>query len=438
MHDHASRRDFLRTAAAVTALSPAAATLGAVPAAAPRARQDQVAPEAGRLRFGFIGWGIRAREIYWMFLDDPAVDIVSVCDVVDARAKHGVQLVNERRKSDLCRQAADWRAIVADPTLDGVVITTPDHWHAEPAIAACLAGKHVYCEKPLSLTISEGRAIANAARASGVRFQVGSQQRSEYGHMFARAAEAVRNGRIGTVRKITIGVGAPPKACDLPEESLPEGIDWNGWLGQAPMRPFSSVLCPVGIHNSYPAWRNYREYCNGGLADMGAHHFDIAQWALGMDESGPVAVIPPADGAQTGLRFMYANGVEMVHGGPTDCTFLGDKGTIEVSRGHLRAYRGEDGSAPDAPEILAPPAEGEQKLPRNASHVGDFLEAIRTGREPICTAETGHRTASICQLCVIGYEVGKPLTWDPVTERFTGANAADGNALLVRRVRPHH
>jgi predicted dehydrogenase len=270
-----------------------------------------------------------------------------------------------------------------------------------------------------------------------VRFQVGSQQRSEYGHMFARAAEAVRNGRIGTVRKITIGVGAPPKACDLPEEPLPEGIDWNGWLGQAPMRPFSSVLCPVGVHDRYPAWRNYREYCNGGLADMGAHHFDIAQWALGMDESGPVAVIPPADGAQTGLRFMYARGVEMVHGGPTDCTFHGDTGTIEVSRGHLRAYRGSDSKAPDAPEILAPPADGEQKLPRNASHVGDFLEAIRTGREPICTAETGHRTASICQLCVIGYEVGKPLTWDPVTERFTGANAADGNALLVRRVRPH-
>jgi predicted dehydrogenase len=204
------------------------------------------------------------------------------------------------------------------------------------------------------------------------------------------------------------------------------------------MRPFSSVLCPVGVHDRYPAWRNYREYCNGGLADMGAHHFDIAQWALGMDESGPVAVIPPADGAQTGLRFMYASGVEMVHGGPTDCTFHGDTGTIEVSRGHLRAYRGSDSKAPDAPEILAPPADGEQKLPRNASHVGDFLEAIRTGRETICTAETGHRTASICQLCVIGYEVGKPLTWDPVTERFTGANAADGNALLVRRVRPHH
>ncbi|MFM2164854.1 MAG: hypothetical protein RL325_1291, partial [Planctomycetota bacterium] len=209
------------------------------------------------------------------------------------------------------------------------------------------------------------------------------------------------------------------------------------WLGQAPMRGFNSALCPLGVHGHYPAWRHYREYCNGGLADMGAHHFDIAQWALGMDESGPIAVVPPESGAKTGLRFVYANGVEMIHGGPTDCTFIGTEGTIEVSRGHLRAYRSEDRAAPDAPEILAEPAGTEARLPRNRSHIADFLEAIRTGRDPICTAETGHRTATICQLANIGYEVGKPLSWDPAAERFTGAHAGAANALTARAVRPH-
>ncbi|MCE2881957.1 MAG: Gfo/Idh/MocA family oxidoreductase [Planctomycetaceae bacterium] len=431
MEPSPTRRDFMLAAASVAAFS----SLPTAAAAVPRAARARLAN--GRLQFGVVGWGIRAREIYNMFLDDPDVEIVSVCDVVDARAKEGVRRVNERRKAEVCRQVADWRAVVHDAALDGVIVTTPDHWHAEPAIAASLSGKHVYCEKPLSLSIAEGRAIASAARAGGIRFQTGSQQRSEYGHMFVRAAEAVRNGRIGTLKRITIGVGEPPKRCDLPEEPLPEGIDWDGWLGQAPMRPFSSVLCPIGVHDRYPAWRHYREYCNGGLADMGAHHFDIAQWAMDMDASGPREVIPPADGAKTGLRFVYANGVEMIHGGPTDCTFFGSEGTIEVSRGHLRAYKGEDRTAPDAAELLAEPTGNELRLPRNRSHIDDFLCAIREGRDPICTAETGHRTATVCQLCVIGYEIGKPLTWDATAERFTGEHAAAGNALLATAVRRH-
>ena len=432
MHD-TSRRDFVRSAtlatAAIAALGPASRVLAGAAARGYRANE--------RLQLGYIGWGVRSRETYGGFLDDDAVEIVSVCDVVAERAAEGLRRVNERRRNGACAIAASWREIIANPAIDAVVVMTPDHWHAEPAIAAALAGKHVYCEKPLSLTIAEGRAIANAARAAGIRFQTGSQQRSEYGHMFARAAEAVRNGRIGAVKRITIGVGEPPKPCDLPEEPVPAGTDWDAWLGQAPMRGFNSALCPLGVHGHYPAWRHYREYCNGGLADMGAHHFDIAQWALGMDESGPIAVVPPESGAKTGLRFVYANGVEMIHGGPTDCTFIGTEGTIEVSRGHLRAYRSEDRAAPDAPEILAEPAGAEARLPRNRSHIADFLEAIRTGRDPICTAETGHRTATICQLANIGYEVGKPLSWDPAAERFTGAHAGTANALTARAVRPH-
>ena len=433
-HPHGlSRRSFIRTAAASTV------ALGAIGGAAPAfARATRLTRANDRMQVGYIGFGVRARETHGGFLDDDGVEIVSVADVAEARAKEGARMINERRKNNACKVVASWREIVADPAIDAVVVMTPDHWHAEPAITAALAGKHVYCEKPLSLTIAEGRSIADAARSTGIRFQTGSQQRSEFGYHFVRAAEAVRNGRIGRIKRVTIGVGAPPIACDLPEEPLPAGIDWDGWLGQAPFRPFNHELCPIGMHAHYPNWRKYREFCNGGLADMGAHHFDIAQWALGMDESGPVEVIPPADGAKTGLRFVYASGTEMIHGGPTDCTFIGTEGTIECSRGHVRAYRGEDPKAADDPTLLEPPHGNETPLPRNRSHIADFLGAIREGRDPICTAETGHRTATICQLCNIGYEVGKPLSWNPATERFTGSNAAEANALTRRAVRPHH
>jgi len=435
-----TRRDFVRTAAAstaaITAFGASAPVAHAQPAtvAAPRPRGTRA---NDRMQLAFIGFGVRARELHGGFLDDDGIEIVAVADVVAARAQEGVRLINERRKNGACKVAGSWREILANPAIDAVIIATPDHWHAEPAIAAALAGKHVYCEKPLSLTIAEGRAIANAARATQIRFQTGSQQRSEFGYHFVRAAEAVRNGRIGKVTRVTIGVGAPPVPCDLPEQPLPEGIDWDGWLGQAPFRPFNAELCPIGMHGHYPKWRNYREYCNGGLADMGAHHFDIAQWALAMDETGPREVIPPADGAKTGLRFVYASGTEMVHGGHTDCTFYGTEGTIECSRGHVRAYRGEDPKAADDATLLEPPHGNEIPLPRNASHIGDFLGAIREGRDPICTAETGHRTATICQLCNIGYEIGKPLSWNPAAERFTGAHAAEANALTTRAVRRH-
>jgi len=394
-------------------------------------------PHQGRIRVGMIGFGVRGREVHGGFLADEQVDIVSVCDVVAARAQEGKRLVDEKRGAGTCSIAPNWRAIVADRSVDAVVVTTPDHWHAEPSIAASLAGIHVYCDKPLSLTIVEGRAIAAAARAGGICFQTGSQQRSEYNHNFVRAAEAVRNGRIGHVRRITIHTGNPPVPCDLPEEPLPPGIDWDAWLGQAPARGFNKVLCPEGMHGHYPDWRRFREYCNGGLADMGAHHFDIAQWALGMDASGPRHVLPPADGARKGLRLVYANGTEMVHGGPTDCTFEGAHGTIECSRDHVRAYHGLDRSAPDAPELLAPPREGEVRLPRNRSHIADFLDAIREGRDPVCTAEVGHRTATVCQLAVIGYQLGKPLTWDPVAEAFVGEHADEANALRSMPVRRH-
>src|SRR5439155_20350056 len=146
---------------------------------------------------------------------------------------------------------------------------------------------------------------------------------------FRRAVEYVRSGRLGQVRTVRVGVGGPARPCDLPAEPTPAGVAWEMWNGPSPARAFNAVLCPTGIHGHFPAWRNYREYAGGGLADMGAHHFDIAQWALDMDGSGPVKIEPPEKG-DSGLKFTYASGVVMIHGGPSGCTFEGTEGTIYV------------------------------------------------------------------------------------------------------------
>lgn len=381
-----------------------------------------------RINLGIIGYGIRSRNLLGQFLQADDLQVVGVSEVDSVRLSSALNRINKHYGVDSATGHSDFRDLIARQDIDAIMIGTPDHWHAIPAIMACEAGKHVYCEKPLSLTIAEGRAIANAASASGVSFQTGSQQRTEYGRRFVRAAEAVRNGRIGSLRRVTVGVGNPAIPCDLPAEQTPEGIDWTMWNGPSPSRGFSPVLCPIGLHAHYPQWRNYREYANGGLADMGAHHFDIAQWAMDMDDSGPVRVIPPEDGARRGLQFMYADGVVMEHGGTIDDRFEGTDGWIEVGRGYLRA---------SDPAILDDeiPA-GDLKLPRASSHITDWLDSIKHGTPTIADAETGHRTASICQLANIGYQIGRPLQWDPVSERFRGTDSSLGNTHLARDPNP--
>ncbi len=353
-------------------------------------------------------------------------------DVVAERRDHSKQRVEEHYAKQAgqgsyqgCAAYNDFRELLALEGLDAVVIATPDHWHVIPGILAARAGKDIYCEKPLTLTIGEGRRLVDEVRKANVVFQTGSQQRSEFGGRFRQAVDLIRNGRIGKVKTVRIGVGAPPVPCDLPEEEVPEGTDWNMWLGQAPWRGYNEILCPKGVHKHFPAFRNYREYAGGGLADMGAHHFDIAQWALDMDNSGPVKVEPPSGEETTGLKFTYANGVEMFHGGPSGCTFEGEEGTIYVDRGELE-------STPE--KIVAEP------LPDDASHVEhsdehgrNWIEAIKSRKKPICDVEIGHRSATVCHLANLGYQLRRPLRWDPAAERFLDDNEANG--LLNREPR---
>jgi predicted dehydrogenase len=385
-----------------------------------------------RIGLGFIGVGMMGRGHVSRFLGFDQVQVMAISDVALERATNAKETV-EKKYAEATKSGAykgcdlhnDFRELLARKDIDAVVIATPDHWHALGCVAAAKAKKDIYCEKPLTHTIAQGRKIIEAVRANSVVFQTGSQQRSEFGGLFRQAVEYVRNRRIGKLKTVRVGVGPPPVACDLPDEPTPSGTDWNLWLGPAPLRGYNEILCPKGIHKHFPAWRNYREYAGGGLADMGAHHFDIAQWAMEMDTSGPVEIQPPGGSATGGLRFVYASGVEMFHGGRSGCTFEGDKGTIYVDRDKIE-------SMPES--ILKEPlTDADKRVYYSDNHARNWFDCIASRKDPICTAEIGARSAAICHLANIGYRLRRPLKWDPAKEEFPSDSEA--NKLLDYQMR---
>ena len=419
-----SRRTFLRSTAAAAA----------VPVVWSRAAADD--KPSDKLHLGFIGVGTMGRGHLGGFLGRKEVEVVAVCDVVKERLDNAVGMVEKRyaervKSGDYKGPKAytEFRELLDLKGLDAVVIATPDHWHAMPCILSARAKKHIYCEKPLTRDLADGRAVVDAVAKAKVVFQTGSQQRSEFNGYFRKAVEYVWNGRIGKLKTIRIGVGGPAVACKLPAEEVPAGTDWDAWLGPAPERPYHSDLCPKGVHTHFPAWRNYLEYAGGLVADMGAHHFDIAQWAMKMDRSGPVEVIPPEDPKKTsGLKFVYASGVVMIHNQfekdektgkdvRADCVFEGTEGTILVSRGGIS-------SLPDT--ILKEPLEKDAKRVYDSTdHKGNWLACIKSGKPTICPPEVGHRSASICHLANIGYRMNRKLKWDPKAEQFVGDDTAN-------------
>lgn len=378
---------------------------------------------SNRITLGVIGSGKRGHTLMRHFLKHDDVQIIAVNDVEPARRSHARKYVENHygksRKNEFtgCAEYVDYRDLIARVDIDAVIIATPDHWHEIPAVEAAYAGKDIYCEKPLTLTIREARSIADAVRVNRRVFQTGSQQRSQYGGKFRRACEIVRNGRIGKILTVHVGVGGPSVDCDLPTQPVPEGVDWNMWLGPALYRGYNDALCPRGMHNHYPAWRNYKEYSGGNMTDWGAHHFDIAQWGLGMDDSGPVEIFPPGGRDYKTLTYRYANGVTMYHGGANGVLFTGTEGTVEVNRSHFRVYPEAAGKEPLA--------DGETKLYESSDHIRNFLDCIRTRKQPICTAEIGARSVTVCHLGNLAYWNKRPLAWNPAKEQFVGDNEAN-------------
>ncbi len=414
-----TRREFVRRVAA------AAAGAVAAPVILPPSvfgAAGQAAP-GNRIAVGLIGMG----KMMWSHLrgclSSEEVQVVALCDVERNRLKVCSDLVKEaysqRFGADYKGVAVyrDFRELLARPDIDAVMIATPTNWHAIQAVEAMKAGKDVYCEKPLALTIREAQAIAEAARRYGRIFQVGSQQRSDYKFRFA--CELVRNGAIGKLKSVHVNVGGPAEECYLPAQPVPESLDWDMWLGPAPMRPYNAELAPQDNYAVFPNWRHYRDYCNGGLYDFGAHHFDIAQWGLGMDGSGPVQILPPEYSDFKRLTFIYADGTPMTHGGASGnaaVEFVGESGTVKVNRGYLET---------DPAELIRYKfGAGDIRLYESLDHKANWLDGIRTRKPCICTADVGLSTITVCSLASIAYQMNEPLKWNPKEMDFVGNPAA--------------
>jgi len=432
MNSLTSRRSFLKAALAASA----------APLILPsRVWSAETSPN-NRINLGVIGLGKQAHGHLPGFLGKSETQIVAVCDVDTTRRNDGKRIVEEgysKREGTTykgCDAYNDFRDVLARKDIDAVVIVTPDHWHALISIAAANAGKDIYCEKPLTDTVHEARAVIAAARKNNRIFQTGSQQRSS--REFRVACSLVRNGAIGKVTKVMAGFGAPAKNCDLPEETLEPGLDWNMWLGPAPMRPYNSILAPRGVHNHFPLWREYWEYGGGYVTDWGAHHMDISQWGLGVDEhSGPVEMIPPSDWqtAKAGAKLRYAHGVELEHIPQNGVTFFGDNGTIYVNRGVCQfIINGKEVALFKAAKNANPPekplreqldavekeflTDAKVKLYTSDDHKADWISAIHSRKPPIADVEIGARSVVACHLLNFGYRYGQSVKWQPETMDF--------------------
>lgn len=355
-------------------------------------------------------------------------DIVAICDVDTNVRADALKVVTDAGKT--AHECADYRELLDRDGIDAVVVTTPDHWHALITIHACQAGKDVYCEKPLSLTIADGRRMVEAARENERIVQTGSQQRS--GREFRTACELVRNGAIGEIHTVLAGIADPNHPGALgPNTDPPSHLDYNMWLGPARNVPYNEKR----VHYNFRFWW---DYSGGQMTNWGAHHIDIAQWALGMDGTGPVSVEGTAtfhpqmvhEVTETcRLTHTYSNGIKLIVGQgqddiPMGTTFIGTVGKIHVNRGTLES---------DPIEIVQTPIEITEHLYESNNHVGNFLDCMRSRELPICDVEIGHRSATVCHLGNIVARLGRSIQWDPVNERIV--DDPDAHAMTDRDYR---
>ncbi len=382
-----------------------------------------------RVGVGYIGLGRRSAQLMGL---PKSAQIVAVSDVYLSRAEG----VAKRVKAALYE---DYRKLLEDSQVDAVVVATPDHWHALASIHACQAGKDVYCEKPLSLTIREGRQMVDAARKYKRVFQTGSQQRSMA--INRAACEFIRGGGLGTLEKV-VGHNYPsPWKCAFPAETPPAGLDWNRWNGPSPSHPYHAELF---IPRGKPGWISFRDFSGGEMTGWGAHGLDQIQWALGMDNSGPVEVwtegeameaptytTPEPRGrgeklcAHPKVFFRYANGVtvELANGPAGGGLFIGSKGQISIDRDRVSTTPAELRS-----EVLA---SGSQAGPN--AHLQNWIDCIRSRERPVADVEIGHRTATVCHLGNIARWLNRKLRWDPERECFPDDEEA--NKLVAREQR---
>lgn len=407
-----SRRAFLKTSAAAAAgfMIMPRHVLGGAGFTAP----------SDHINLGYIGTGKQAQGLLQGIGAVANTQVMAVCDVDRkklAQFAGAATELNKQRSAHAVDSYADYRELLARKDIDAVVVATPDHWHALNVVDAAKSGKDIYCEKPLALSIDEGRAMVDAVKKYKRVLQTGSMQRSQYN--FRQAAQLVRNGYIGEITEINVSVGEPVKQCDLPSMPIPEYLDWNMWVGPSLYRGYHPILSPPIEDDAWAWWRGYRDFGGGYITDWGAHMFDIVQWALDMDHSGPVSFVPPEDPeALEGLYYTYANGVRVNHkpwGDTNAIQFIGTEGKIEVAREFLRT------DPVGLAEQKARPSD--KQLYHSDNHYQDWIDAIKKRSKPICDVEIGHRTSSVCNAINIAYELQRPLKWNPKKEVFDDRNA---------------
>jgi predicted dehydrogenase len=409
-----NRRQFLKAVSGAAVAAPAIVPSSVFGADAP----------SSRITFGCIGVGGKGRGNMRSFHGNRGSQVVAVCDVdADHRQKAA-----ESIGLDAGASYRDFRDLFSRDDIDAVSIATPDHWHVPASIAAVRAGKDVYCEKPLTLTIAEGRELADEVRRYGRVFQTGSQQRS--GREFHRACELVVNGRIGRLHTMRVGIAGNNRKCEptWTPEPVPEGFDYDLWLGPALWAPYHHQRC-------HYQFRFILDYSGGQMTNWGAHHLDIAQWGNQADDTGPVEIRGKGEFPKTGLfttalraevEYTYANGVKMfLNSGGGGTRFEGTEGWIYVNRGRLQAE----------PESILDSTIGpdEIHLYESRSHSQNFLDCIKSRKDPICSAEIGHRSSTVCHLGNISMLLDRPLRWDPKAERFIGDDEANRMTWRPRR-----
>jgi predicted dehydrogenase len=437
-----TRRRFLQSSALLTA----------APLILPGRVWSQTTAPSKRLTVGCIGMGKQMNGHVRNMLQRDDVQVVAVCDVDTTRREHAKKQVDEAysKKSGTtvtdCAAYNDFRELLARKDIDIAVIATPDHWHTYISIAAVKAGKDVYCEKPLTYNVREALELVKAVRKADRVFQVGSQQRSS--KEFRVAAELVRNGVLGRIHAVNVSFGGPPKNYDKPAEEMEPGLDWNLWCGGGPLVNYNSILSPRGVHNHFPAWRGTWEFGGGSITDWGAHHIDIAQWGLGVDESGPVEVRAPQDWqkASHGAQLIYANGVVLTHVKGRGVSFYGTEGEVHVNRGKFELILGDktvhkfwtkevDKTTSMEREVTLTEreylADAKVKLYNSKSHFQDFVDAVVSRQRPICDVAIGASTVIACHVMNFAYHYGASFKWDPARNKF----ASGGNSKWLTRDR---
>lgn len=437
-----TRRHFLQTAAAASA----AGAWQFIPARA-LGQAGTVAPSK-RITLGVIGLGIQGTGDMRAFLSHPEVQVVAVCDVHQEQRAKGKQVVDTYYSNSDCAACKDFRELMARPDLDAVQITTPDHWHPLIAIEAARRGKHIYQEKPMGWSFRAAHAVQKAVQASGVVFQFGTQQRSD--SKFRLACELVRNGKIGTLKTILVGVPGSVSSCPIqPAEPVPKELDYDLWLGPAPLAPYCYQRArPYTQKDGWSVWYSISDYCLGMIGNWGVHHLDIAQWGNNTELSGPTeiegtGVFPKGLLTNCAVSWQvenrYANGVTLVHmddatskrhplqmgGHGHGVMFLGTEGWVHVDRERLDAH--------PASLLQAKIAPNELHLFKSDNHGVSFIDAVKGRSKPAAPIDIAVRTDTLCNLQLIAAQLQRRLRWDPDKEQFL--NDGEANGLLDRPMR---